>query len=619
MNRSRTQSPVYARQWGSDSGAGVSPVMSPSRIPHHARSSSASSGLSTIKRNQNFAAKAAAQRLAQVMASQTADDDDDDPDDLDFRYSAPPPLSISRTSAASNATAHPAPRIARSPSPAIPRNIAEETPSVRSTSAGRSATSLRAAAPPVPPSKGSLRTAVSLPPPLEPPKNGFRDRKRFSSDEVLFNSKDSGDQRESSALRDELDMLQEENESMVEKLRFEEERCQEAEDRVRELEKQVAALGEGVSLEAKLMSRKEAALRQREAALKDAKQNAVDKEIATVRTEIQTAKDEASVVLRQLHGAESEVKALRSMTQRVVLTQKEMEEVVLKRCWLARYWGLAAKYGICADVAVPKHEYWSSLAPLPFEIVLSAGQKAKEECWDKGGDYGEKEKRSKLAPDLSDLTGEGNIESMLSVEMGLKELASLKVEEAIVLALAQQRRANSVRQSVTGMCFLIFFLLRSELKSPGDPKYMEAFELSPEESEDVLFKEAWLTYFWGRAKANGVEEEIAKERLQSWINRSRHSPSSYDAVDGIGARSDGAEEVGVGVSAMGSIAKRDRGSRQLFTEIAKARPKERSYSVSIKVRCFYSFLFRVKIVAMPISVYYIHVMVVNLTVTCKHK
>lgn len=37
------------------------------------------------------------------------------------------------------------------------------------------------------------------------------------------------------------------------------------------------------------------------------------------------------------------------------------------------------------------------------------------------------EKRSKLVPDLNDLIGEGNIESMLSVEMGLKELASLKV------------------------------------------------------------------------------------------------------------------------------------------------------------------------------------------------
>ena len=35
--------------------------------------------------------------------------------------------------------------------------------------------------------------------------------------------------------------------------------------------------------------------------------------------------------------------------------------------------------------------------------------------------------RNRAARDLSDLTGEGNIESMLSVEMGLRELASLKV------------------------------------------------------------------------------------------------------------------------------------------------------------------------------------------------
>lgn len=35
--------------------------------------------------------------------------------------------------------------------------------------------------------------------------------------------------------------------------------------------------------------------------------------------------------------------------------------------------------GICADIAGSKHEYWSSFAPLPFELVISAGQKAKEE------------------------------------------------------------------------------------------------------------------------------------------------------------------------------------------------------------------------------------------------
>uniref|UniRef100_A0A6N2M879 Coiled-coil domain-containing protein SCD2 n=1 Tax=Salix viminalis TaxID=40686 RepID=A0A6N2M879_SALVM len=501
----KTESPLYPRQWTSDPASSpTGATVQNARHAHHARSSSAS-GLSTIKRNQNVAAKAAAQRLAQVMASQTADDDDDenDGDDLGFRYSAPPPLSFSRnansnntnvttTSKASSTAA--SSRINRSPSPALARNL-EEPGSGGSTSAGRPAMSLRtaaAAAPPVPPSKGSLRTAVSLPP-MDPPRNGHTDGKRFLSKAAHLYSKDTGDQREASVLRDELDMLQEENENIFEKLRLEEERCEEAEARVKELEKQVAAFGEGVSLEAKLLSRKDAALRQREAALKDAKQNnMVDKEIASIQSEvpnlsgfyayisclIQNAKDEAAVVMRQLQGAESEVKALRSMTQRMILTQKEMEEVVLKRCWLARYWGLAAKYG------------------------------------DEDG-----EKRSTLAQDLSDLTGEGNIETMLSVEMGLKELASLKVEDAIVLALAQQRRANSLRLSI------------SDVKSPGDPKYMEAFELSPEESEDVLFKEAWLTYFWRRAKAHGIEEDTAKERFQFWISRSAHSPSSHDAVD----------------------------------------------------------------------------------------
>ncbi|KAG5005595.1 Coiled-coil domain-containing protein SCD2 [Glycine max] len=452
------------RKWSSESGGNV--MSSPSHTHSqsrngHSRSSSLTltgGGISTVKRTQNVAAKAAAQRLAQVMASQTAvaaADDDDDEDDLGFRYTAPPPLSLSRGSA-------------KSPSPALARNLVEESMYLRPapTPGNR---------PPL-----SLRTPAPVPP-LDPPIHNNKPKdKRFPFDTALLQPKDSGYQREASTLCDEVDMLQEENQSILDKLRLEEDRCKESEARVRELEKQVASLGEGVSLEAKLLSRKEAALRQREAALKNAKDSkeGVDKEITSLQTEIENAKVETETAVRQLNGAESEVKALRSMTQRMILTQKEMEEVVLKRCWLARYWGLAAKYG---DDAI--------------------------------------EKRSKLVPDLNDLTGEGNIESMLSVEMGLKELASLKVEDAIVQALAQQRRPNSARQLV------------SDIKSPGDPKFMEAFELSPEESEDVLFKEAWLTYFWRRAKAHGIEEEIAEERLRFWISRSGHSPTSHDAVD----------------------------------------------------------------------------------------
>ncbi|TKY50523.1 Coiled-coil domain-containing protein SCD2 [Spatholobus suberectus] len=341
----------------------------------HSRSSSLT-GISTVKRTQNVAAKAAAQRLAQVMASQTADDDEDEEDDLGFRYTAPPPLSLSRNSAKSSATTH------RSPSHALARNPVEESMYLRP-SPSPPATATASNRPPL-----SLRTPAPVPP-IDPPIHNNKPKDKrfpFETGLVQLQPKDSGDQREASALRDEVDMLQEENESILDKLRLEEERCKESEARVRELEKQVASLGEGVSLEAKLLSRKEAALRQREAALKNAKdsKDGVDKEIASLQAEIENAKVETEAAVRQLNGAESEVKALRSMTQRMILTQKEMEEVVLKRCWLARYWGLAAKYGICADVAASKYELWSSLAPLPFEVVVSAGQKAKEECWEKG-------------------------------------------------------------------------------------------------------------------------------------------------------------------------------------------------------------------------------------------
>ncbi|KAK9073598.1 hypothetical protein SSX86_007922 [Deinandra increscens subsp. villosa] len=533
MDRKRTESPVYTRQWsGGSSSTGSS---SPARSPAHPQSRLGQpSGYSTIKRTQNVAAKAAAQRLAQVMASQTTDDDEDD-DDLGFRFAAP--TSFGNNSANNNGSGNALSGVSfgrpnRSPSPALGRNFMEHPIPNRSTSAGRPSVSVRTGQI-VPPSRPSLRHPGSIPPPIEPPASQQHKGRRFTPDSGR--GKDMGDQHEASALRDELDMLQEEHDTVIDKLRSVEEKREEAEARARELEKQVASLGEGVSLEAKLLSRKEAAIRQRElslrflflhenssifyqAALKAAQQtkDGRDVEVSNLRAELEKVKDETLGAMEQLKEAESEAKALRTMTQRMVLTHEEMEEVVLKRCWLSRYWGLAVQYGICADIAGSKHEHWSSFAPLPFEVVISAGQKAKEESWHGGDDDSD---RRKLVRDINDLTGEGNIESMLSVEMGLREMASLKVEDAVVLSMAQQRRPNLVRQSVP------------DSKSPGDTKFMEGFELSLEEAEDVSFKEAWLTYFWRRAKVHGVEEDIAEDRLHFWINRSATSPTSHDAVD----------------------------------------------------------------------------------------
>ncbi|KAK8970477.1 hypothetical protein KSP40_PGU012035 [Platanthera guangdongensis] len=529
MDRRRAGSPVYARQHsgGSSSTGSSSPGMSPA---HH-RSSSIS-GLSNIRKTQNLAAKAANARLARVMASHATGEDEEEEDDVDlppvsdsFRYGAQRTVPRSNGGAAAGTGMGLIGKSTRSPSPALGRNLAEYAPQVRSTSTGRPSLTSRPApipsstpppAPLVPPSRIAVKTPAHIPA-IEPPVEKRRD-KRFSVDMGNMAFRESGSRREASALQDELDMLQEENENIMEKFRIAEEKREEAETRARELEKQVATLGEGVSLEARLLSRKEAALQKREAALKAAREttDGKDEELAMLRHEVEAARDEVSIALEQLRETESEAKALRSITQRMILTGEEMEEVVLKRCWLARYWGLAVQHGIYLEIAVSKYEHWSSLAPLPLEVVISAGQKAKEENRSPASNENE---RSKLVRELNETSGEGNIESMLSVEKGLRELASLKVEDAVVFAINQQRRPSLLRQST------------SDYKSPADPKFLEAIELNPEESEDVLFKQAWLAYFWRRAKNHSVEEDIAEERLQFWMSHMGKSPTSHDAVD----------------------------------------------------------------------------------------
>ncbi|XP_024021989.1 coiled-coil domain-containing protein SCD2 [Morus notabilis] len=610
MDRTRQ---VYAKQ-NSNTGTPVtpsSPMASP--LNRHTRMGS-TTGLANARKAQN--AKAAAQRLAHVMAHQAADEDDEE-DDLLYDYGGTrslglgggrairsrSPMSlrcVNNQDQSSSTRAVPGPRssssslnnlekVSSSPqssssglstsasgtrllqsinsveqpqsaysvAPNIRRlqspNSSGQSPSSYSATAtrtsqqnnpneqpksARSTTSLRLSSQSSieqPPSARSSLVSLphlgiktvsmvpaSVPISLKPPSPAIssdvhvaREKSRLSLD-LSMNLRETGNQRSSSVLQDELDMLQEENESLLEKLRLAEERCEDAEARGRQLEKQVATLGEGVTLEARLLSRKEAALQQREAALRVAEQtarNGLNSEIITLRTEAETARDEATSALENLHEAERELKSLQIATQRMILTKEEMEEVVLKRCWLARYWSLCVEHGIHAEIAKARYEYWSSLAPLPVEVVLSAGQKAKEE---KNNDLEEIESDPR---DLNKLSGDVNIENMLLVEKGMRELASLKVEDAVALAMALSRRLNAIRSG-----------LSDDLKLPIEGQF-EAFELSKEESDDVLFKQAWLTYFWRRAKNHGLEPDVSEERLEFWVNHNTKPPTSHDAVD----------------------------------------------------------------------------------------
>ncbi|XP_073126934.1 coiled-coil domain-containing protein SCD2-like [Henckelia pumila] len=581
-----------------------------SPMNRHGRSSS--TGLANMKRPQNT--KAAAQRLAQVMAHQPADDEDDDNDLYGFepgissvgirlgggrQTKSHSPMSV-RTSqeqppstrstisarASTNASSVEQQRSARStsgtrvsatlssieqqpssarslpflrpsnlkpidlPTPILstipsssfqPIESVEETQplSARSNITGRSASYSSLSEQPPSARFGSadhpslvIKTASTVPRsvpvsnkpevsgvPVETKSAKSKD-KRLSLDFGTFKYKEPSEQQSSSALQDELDMLQEENDNLLEKLRITERKCEESEARTRQLEKQIASLGEGVSLEARLLSRQEADLQKREAALKVAAQSygGGGEEIAALRLEAEAARDEATLALEQLHDVQNEVKSLRTITQRMILIQEETEEVVLKRCWLARCWSICLRHGIYAELAGSRYEYWSSFASRPVEVILAAGQKAKDETSQMNIEF---EEREKVVQDTNGISKKACVESMLLVEKGLRELNSLKVEEGIAISMALKRRPSVAKSNVN-----------DELKLSSEGQYYsEAFELSQEESEDVLLKQAWLTYFWRRAMNHGLEPDIAEEKLRFWINKSNKLLNSHDAVD----------------------------------------------------------------------------------------
>ncbi|CAN1285267.1 Coiled-coil domain-containing protein SCD2 [Linum perenne] len=419
------------------------------------------------------------------------------------------------------------PLSARSPSAVRTSiNSSEQPPSARSTAGRLGPSGIRKMPSSVPISLRPVSSMMSL----DTTSDNWKDQ-RLGMD-VGSTKLNEANSRPASALQDEIDMLQEENESIVDKLRLAEERQEEAEARVRQLEQQVANLGEGVSLDARLINRLVMVFLSTRILYaiyfpfthfvfifisQKGGSSAAKRGWKLRYQEINlSAKEEAAAAFDQLQEAALEVKSFRNMTQRMVLTQEEMEEVVLKRCWLARYWNLCVEHGIHAEIAKARYGYWSSFAPLPFEVVLAAGQRAQAEEEFIGNDSKEREK---VLQGTKELSGEGNIESMLLVERGLREMATLKVEDALALALAQKRLPNS--QKPEG---------GEDVKLPSEGEN-DAFELSQEEAEDVLFRQAWLAYFWRRARDHGVEEDVAEERLEFWINHSAHSSSSLDAVD----------------------------------------------------------------------------------------
>uniref|UniRef100_A0A0D3G376 Uncharacterized protein n=1 Tax=Oryza barthii TaxID=65489 RepID=A0A0D3G376_9ORYZ len=431
----------------------------------------------------------------------------------------------------------------RSPSPSIGRYLSDQAPVSRPPSLTNRYTPGKSV-PMIPSIKQQNRPATSGPGSESPAINRREQRRSVDLGSSLRA------RRTSSSLHDEINSLQVETEGMYEKFNLAEERSEEGDAKSMHM---AAVIADAIEPEANLISRKDAALQQRKASLRSASRrsnSASCDEIAALRSEAKVANSVSSVSQR-LKSTGSIVRSLHGATNRMVLSQEEMEEVVLKRCWLARYWKLCVRLGIeilhtintylqsggipsvrfykydakvkigsksiHCDIAEEKQEYWSSFAPLSLEVVLSIGQKARDGAL---SDHADMETKSKMsdASHVNDMSGDGNIESMLLVERGLRELSSLKRTQSCLLY--QNIDASDLSQVASPKC------PSSEGQNPP-----ESLELSEEEQDDVRFKQSWLTYFWRRAKSHDIEEDIADERLQFWIEQGNHPVSTIDIIE----------------------------------------------------------------------------------------
>ncbi|KAJ3702017.1 hypothetical protein LUZ61_005722 [Rhynchospora tenuis] len=486
------------------------PTTSSPLHPQHRRNDSAASLPGGPRRRQNAAARAAAQRLARAMAStgspenSSAEEDDLD-DDLSSVHSfdtSTPRRSSIRSSISQTSLESTTPRRRtssqvsidlpsvrnRTPSPAMGRYLTEQSGAVRPTPIGRAAITGRPST--LPPGRQTLRPAASISASDLPALPAVsRREKGMSFDLGNLAVKEEVPPPSSLDLQDEIDVLQEQNDSILQKLHEAEERCEAAESKAQQLERKVSFLGDTTSNGIHTLSRKGTMHRQRQANEGD-----------TPKTDV----------------AKSELRSLKKMARRMILCQEEKEEVMLKRCWLARYWELCKQYGIYADVAEEKYDYWSSVASDPLKTILSAGKKARYDTLADGADIKMDKHEALDMIDNSDT--KENLMNMILVEKGMRELASLKVEDAVLIALSQKRLSSTKNLSDE--------LLHAEGQIPGF-----VFDLSNEEKEDVQFKQAWLAYYWRRAKNHGIEEDIAEERLQFWVEQDNHSPISQDAVE----------------------------------------------------------------------------------------
>ncbi|KAI8469319.1 MAG: hypothetical protein J3K34DRAFT_522208 [Monoraphidium minutum] len=305
-----------------------------------------------------------------------------------------------------------------------------------------------------------------------------------------------------------------------------------------------------------------------------------EKEVEAVRALLERSEGVKAHAIAEAEAALSQLEEARSALDPLLLGPEEVEALALSCCWLARYWGLAAAFGIYPEVAAANAAHWGALAPPPSAMLDAARRAAggggggtrpdaRRQPPDDaaggsgrggggGGEPGGTEQlaewwvqrrrqqqgqaaaaagppgpagaaaRARRRPPPGDggdgeeaaaqLDQEASAADAAGVELALRQLGELGVEGAVMAALAEQARS---RRAVV------------QLPAAGAaPEGLTPVSLSPEEAEEVSFQAARLAALWGAAAGAGAEPALARERAEYWAWRAeRGRPSLRDFTD----------------------------------------------------------------------------------------
>lgn len=300
-----------------------------------------------------------------------------------------------------------------------------------------------------------------------------------------------------------------------------------------ELQERIRELKEENVGEARVLTRMETQLRRREQEF-EAKRQVME---AQLEAAIYSANERDNEALVRYQEAREEINAAKLVAAEYVLTDMQRREFSLKAGWCARYYTLtiALDLGPIDDHVLEAAAYWTeafginriegesheSVVQRIDAVFIEAAKKPvasyevdavvgtsspldddDEPPLEELPDEAPPEPTYTSLPPIINPSWPKNFRQAVGVEIAMRQLVAARIEERVVIALADARREQA--------------MVRLSQQTPAKDESRSA--LSNEEMNEFHFRRAWLRLMWARAREAGLDLGISDEREDNWLS-----------------------------------------------------------------------------------------------------